>query len=154
MIVENQYLNELREIWKYNNQNYILDSSNKLSLYSPDMLKMAYVENDIVLGFITVYEGQDFCKKEGFSIKIDDLPEKTIYVWEVITKKGFENRGIATELFKYVINKFAGYTIYSCVEPENSASIALHKKMGFTEFNRFEKYYDEKGLTKYIMLKR
>lgn len=38
-------------------------------------------------GYIAVYKGNDFCELEKFPIKIENMPDKAAYIWEVVTKK-------------------------------------------------------------------
>lgn len=47
MIVENQYLKEIKEIWKENNSGYISEESNNMLINNNKILKIVYVEKDI-----------------------------------------------------------------------------------------------------------
>ncbi len=47
MIVENQYLEEIKKIWKENNEGYITEESNNMLLNNRNILKMVYLEDDI-----------------------------------------------------------------------------------------------------------
>ena len=38
-------------------------------------------------GYIAVYQGNDFCKIEGFPNKMEDMSENVAYIWEVVTRK-------------------------------------------------------------------
>ena len=72
------------------------------------------------------------------------MPEKVAYIWEVVTKKEFTGRGIAKKLLTYVLDKFDGYTIFSCIDVNNIPSIHLHKKNDFNELYRFEQIIGNK----------
>ncbi len=89
------------------------------------------------LGYIAVYEGNDFLELEKFPNKIQNMPDKVAYIWEVVTKKEFMGRGIAKKLLSYVLDKFENYTIYSCIDVKNIPSLKLHEKYGFQELYRF-----------------
>ena len=95
-------------------------------------------------GYIAVYQGNDFCKIEGFPNKMEDMSENVAYIWEVVTRKEFMGRGIAKKLLAYVSDKFNNYTIYSCINVNNIPSIRLHEKYGFKELYRFEEKEDNK----------
>lgn len=47
MIVENQYLKEIKEIWKENNSGYISEESNNMLISNNKILKIVYSENNI-----------------------------------------------------------------------------------------------------------
>ena len=40
-------------------------------------------------------------------------------------------KGIASKLMQYVLEKFKGYKIYSCIAKDNIPSLKLHEKYGF-----------------------
>lgn len=46
-------------------------------------------------------------------------------------------KGIQTEIFNYIINKYSNSVIYSVVDYTNTASMVLHKKMNFTPLKDF-----------------
>ena len=95
-------------------------------------------------GYIAVYQGNDFCEIEGFSNKIENMPENVVYIWEVVTRKEFTGKGIAKKLLAYVLDKFNNDTIYSCIDVNNIPSIRLYEKYGFKELYRFEEKEDNK----------
>lgn len=95
-------------------------------------------------GYIAVYQGNDFCKIEGFPNKIENMTENVVYIWEVVTKKEFMGRGIAKKLLAYILDKFNNHTIYSCINENNIPSIRLHEKYGFKELYRFEEKREDK----------
>ncbi len=47
MIVENQYLEDIREIWKENNSGYITEESNQMLLNNDKILKIVFLEKNI-----------------------------------------------------------------------------------------------------------
>ncbi len=104
-------------------------------------------------GYIAVYEGNDFLELEKFPNKIQNMPDKVAYIWEVVTRKEFMGRGIAKKLLSYVLDKFENYTIYSCVDPENIPSLKLHEKNGFKELYRFLKKEDKKTSEHMILVR-
>ena len=130
MIVENQYLEDIREIWKENNSGYITEESNQMLLNNDKILKIVFLEKNIPARIYC-------CILEGFPNKIKNIPEKVLYIWEVVTKKDFMGKGIAKKLLNYVLEKFKDYTIYSCIDANNIPSIRLHEKNGFKELYRF-----------------
>ena len=101
-------------------------------------------------GYIAVYQGKDFLELEKFPNKIQNMPDKVAYIWEVVTRKEFMGRGIAKKLLTYVLDRFNNYTIYSCIHVNNIPSIRLHEKYGFKELYRFEEKIDNR-ITNHIM---
>ena len=47
MIVENQYLEDIKKIWKENNSGYISEESNNTLLKNNKILKIVYLEENI-----------------------------------------------------------------------------------------------------------
>ena len=72
------------------------------------------------------------------------MTKNVVYIWEVVTRKEFMERGIAKKLLAYVLDKFNNYTIYSCINVNNIPSIRLHEKYGFKELYRFEEKREDK----------
>lgn len=149
MILENVFLKELKEIFKDNKQDYVWDET----AIDSDMLKVVFVENNVPLGYAVVYFGKDFIENEGYDISIDNLKDMTAYIFQIITKKGYENRGIATEIITYITKKLEDYEIYSCVDVTNIPSLRCHEKCGFKKIIKFNKKYDNEIDELYIMKK-
>ena len=64
------------------------------------------------------------------------IPEKRVYVSRMIVKKDYQNRGIGSEILKFLIEKakemgFSEMTIG--VDKDNVKALHLYKKFGFTE---------------------
>ena len=47
MIVENQYLEDIKKIWKENNSGYITEESNQMLLKNEKILKVVYLEENV-----------------------------------------------------------------------------------------------------------
>ena len=47
MIVENQYLKDIKKIWEENNSGYITEESNQMLLSNDKILKIVYLEENI-----------------------------------------------------------------------------------------------------------
>lgn len=138
MILENEGLEDIARIWEENNQGYVGYECNQRSLNDKDMLKIVYKENHLILGYIVLYFGKDFCDLEGYPNKLEDIPLNTIYIWEVVTDRNYMNKGVASKLYSYIFLKYGGYTIYSAINLENIASIKLHEKMEFDKLYQFQ----------------
>ena len=111
MIVENQYTEQLIDIFDNNNQNYVSDREETQNGF----LNVVYVENDTPLGYGVVYFGKDFCEREEYPIRLDNIKDDSIYISQTVTKKGFENKGIGTAITKYIVDKFSDRQyIYLC----------------------------------------
>ena len=136
MIVENKYFEDIKRIWENNHNGYITKKSNELLINNADILKIVYLENNVPAGYIAVYTKDDFCKLENFPDKIGK-EENVAYIWEIVTDKNYMGKGIASKLMQYVLEKFKGYKIYSCIAKDNIPSLKLHEKYGFKEAYQF-----------------
>lgn len=136
MIVENKYFKDIKRIWKDNNSGFITEESNEMLINNDDILKIVYLENNVPAGYVAVYNKDDFCKLEDFPDKIDRNGNVS-YIWEIVTDKKYNGRGIASKLMQYVLEKFKEYKIYSCSAKDNIPSLKLHEKYGFKEAYRF-----------------
>ena len=131
-------MKKLKKIWQENNNGYITLESNQIALNEDKILKIVWRENNITMAYIAIYLGKDFCEKEGYPNKIENMPDKVAYIWEIVTDKRYANRGIATKLIEYIINKYEGYTIFSCIDLSNGSSLKVHQKNGFMSLYEFE----------------
>ena len=147
MIVENKYLEDIKRIRKENNSGYITEESNETLIKNNDILKIVYLENEVPAGYVAVYTKNDFCKLENFPDKIEKEGNVS-YIWEIVTDKNYMGKGIASKLMKYVLEKFKGYKIYSCIAKDNIPSLKLHKKYGFKEAYQFTKDKEQIMLVK------
>ena len=137
MIEENKYIDQIANIWQENNQGYIGYNCNQRSINDNEMLKIVYVEDKIVYGYAVLYFGVEFCELERYPNKIENIPDKVIYIWEMVTSKNHLRQGIGTKIMNYITNKFKGYTIYSCINSSNTPSLRLHSKLGFNPIYDF-----------------
>ena len=48
MIVKNQYLEDIKKIWEENNSGYITEESNQMLLSNDKILKIVYLEENIL----------------------------------------------------------------------------------------------------------
>lgn len=135
---KNAKIDQLAAIFDENNQNYVSDRD---CLFDDNFLKLVAVENDEAIGYLVAYLGKDFIEKEDYPIKLN-FDRDVIYIWNGITKKGFEGRGVQTKLLNYLFKEYPDYDIYSVVDQNNEASIRLHSKMKFEKILNFDKEYD------------
>lgn len=154
MIIENEYFDDIQKIWKENNNGYISYKSNQITINDNKMLKLVWRENNVTMAYVSVYFGKDFCEKEEYPNKIEDMPDKVAYIWEIVTDKKYMGRGIASKLLNYVIERYEDHSIYSCINLNNKASLRLHKKNGFKLLYEFEKEENEKKTKNYVMMIR
>lgn len=153
MIIENDYFEDIQKIWKENNNGYITYESNQMAINDNNMLKIVYREKKITMAYTTIYFGKDFCDKEEYPNKIENMPDKVAYIWEIVTDKKYAGKGIATKLMEYVINKYKDYTIFSCVDLSNISSLKLHEKNGFVPLYEFEEKENNRVSTHIMMIR-
>ena len=55
MIVENQYLEDIREIWKENNSGYITEESNQMLLNNDKILKIVFLEKNLMVCVLLIW---------------------------------------------------------------------------------------------------
>ena len=138
MIVENDYLEDIQRIWKENNSGYISYESNQQAITDKNMKQLVWRENEITMAYAILYFGKDFCELEKFPNQIGSIPEKMLYIWEIVTDKKYSGRGIANKLMEYITSKYSDFTMYSCIDLTNIASLKLHEKNGFKPLYKFE----------------
>lgn len=140
MIKENINLEQVKDIYNSSGKEFISQESNDLAVQNENMKNYLYYENEgdiCALGYVTVYEACDFIQMEEFDVVIDDIDKDSVYIWEIGTRKGYEGRGIATKLLKYVVEKYKGRDIYTCLDEKNVPSIRIHEKVGFKKVKEF-----------------
>lgn len=138
-IKENYKLEELKQIFDENNQNFVFD---KDSITDDTYIKYVCTENDIPLGYLVLYPHSDFAEYDDYDINVD-IPKNSIYIWHIVTKKGYERHGVARSLIDYLKRKYSKYNIYSIVDQNNDNSNKLHKALGFEKVETFKKAYKE-----------
>lgn len=92
-----------------------------------------------------VYIGGDFVAKEGYKEYSDKFTfeNDAIYIWDMCTKKGFENRQIQQKLIMFLIDFYKDKNIYSLTDIENYNSVHLQEKLGFSSVGEFVGHYGE-----------
>ena len=153
MIIENDYIEDIQKIWKENNSGYITYESNQIAINDNSMLKIVYRENNVTMAYAAIYFGKDFCEKEEFPNKIENMPDKVAYIWEIVTDKKYTGKGIATKLLEYIIEKYKDYSIFSCIDLSNISSLKLHEKSGFVPLYKFEEKENNR-VSKHVMMIR
>ena len=143
MIKKGEFSEEIKRIYDSSNKQYITSQSNEIARNDKDMAKYVYIDDKTkqAVGYISVYEKSDFIQKEEFDVRLRGIKKNSVYIWEVGTMKGFEGRGIASELVKKVTEIYAKNDIYSCIECENVASLKIHRKCGFEVVKDFEGHF-------------
>ena len=131
MILKNSNYNDIRSLFEDNNENYITKWSNEYGIKDEKMLKLICIEDNIPKGYAIICFDRNFCKIEEYPNKINNMPNKIAYIWEILVDKKYAGQGIGSLLLKYAIDKFPEHSFYSCIEKENVASIKLHEKFGF-----------------------
>lgn len=137
MIIENSNYNDIRKLFKENNEDYITEWSNEHGIEDKNMLKLVYNEDNISKGYAIICFDKNFCEIEEYPNKIENMPENIAYIWEILVDKKYAGQGVGSFILKYAIDKFSKHTFYSCIEKENIASIKLHEKLGFKAIYSF-----------------
>lgn len=146
MVVENSYFEDIQKIWKQNNNGYITKISNQKAIYDEGMNQFVWRENEKTMAYVVVYVGKDFCEKDQCLNKIKKMGNKVAYIWEIVTDKNYVGRGIASKLIEYIINKYKGYEIYSCIDINNYSSLKLHENMVFIHYMNLKRNLKTKYL--------
>ena len=79
------------------------------------------------------------------------MKDNSLYIWQLVTKKGFENQGIATSIVKYITEKYKDNDLYVSVDINNYASMKCQCKCGFIPIKAFK---DDKKEKMHIILKK
>lgn len=138
-IKKNYKLNELINIFDENNQGFVYD---KNCITNDEFIKYVYVEKNQPIGYLVLYPRNDFAIKDGYDIKVT-IPENSIYIWHIITKKGYEGRGIAKTLINFLKKEYKNQNIYSIIDEHNIRSKKLHESLGFLPVDKFKKAYKD-----------
>ena len=117
------------------------------------MKQIVWREDNVTMAYVIIYLGNDFCEKEEFPNKIGNIPENVLYIWEIVTDKKYAGKGIASKLIEYIINKYNKFSIYSCVDLSNIASLKLHQKYGFEILYEFEQKHDNNSSIHAMMVR-
>lgn len=59
MVFENDYLDDIRRIWKENNSGYISNESNEKAIKDEGMNQFVWRENNVTMAYAIVYLGKD-----------------------------------------------------------------------------------------------
>ena len=137
MIIENSNYDDIRNLFRENNEDYITEWSNEHGIEDQNMLKLVWKVDNVAKGYAIICFDKNFCEIEEYPNRIENMPENIAYIWEILVDKKYAGQGIGSSLLKYAIEKFPKHTFYSCIEKENIASIKLHEKFGFKEIYNF-----------------
>lgn len=137
-VLKNVNLEEVRKIYDSSTKEFISEQSNNEAVTDKNMENYLYYIDGIkeAVGYITIYTKSDFIEQEEFKVSLD-VKEGSVYIWEIGTKKGYEGRGIATSLVKYIMNIYDKVDIYSVVDSKNIGSVKIHEKLGFKPVETF-----------------
>ena len=136
-IKKNYKLDKLIQIFDENNQGFVYD---KNSITNNDFIKFVCTKNNEPVGYLVLYPKSDFAVKDGYDISVQ-IPENSVYIWHLITQKGYERQGVATALINHIKKEYKNFNIYSILDEHNTKSNALHKKLGFLPVDTFKKAY-------------
>ena len=154
MIIENSKYDAIRKLFEENNAGFITKASNDEGIENQSMETFLLEEEGIAKAYAIICFDRNFCELDDYPNQIENMPEKSAYVWEVLTGRNYLGKGYATQLLQYVIQKYPDYTFYSCVDEKNKASMKLHTKFGFQPIYSFFYEMKPKTFEKEIMLER
>ncbi len=137
MIIENDCYDDIRKLFEDNNKGFITKASNDEGITNPSMMTFLVKEDNIAKAYAIICLDRNFCELDDYPNRIQNMPEKVAYVWEVLTDQKYEGKGYASKLLEYAIQKLEGYTFYSCVDEKNIPSLKLHEKFGFKPIYSF-----------------
>lgn len=153
-VLKNVNLEEVRKIYNSSTKEFISEQSNNEAVTDENMENYLYYLDDVkeAVGYITIYTKSDFIEQEEFDVDLD-VKQGSVYIWEIGTKKGYEGKGIATSLVKYIINIYSNVDIYSVVDVENIGSVKIHEKLGFKPVESFVGHFFGEKDEKYLIYK-
>ena len=133
ILKKNCNLEECLEIFEDNKQNFVFDRE---CILNPKFTKYACLLDGEVLGYIVVYENNDFIKQEKFSCDYE-INEKCVYIWHIIVHSKATSKGVG----KFLIENLK--TIYNCpiyvvIEEDNIPSLKLHLSCDFKCVHKFQ----------------
>lgn len=131
---ENRYVRELEAIFDRNNQSYVWDRK----ALSGEMEKAVWLKDGVPGGYAILYEGGDFCRKEGFPAELT-APEDAVYIWQLVVDREMTGQGIGGKLLREIKRNYPGRELYLCVDEENKAACRCYAREGFQTVLEFWK---------------
>jgi len=108
----NTRFSELENIFDCNHQNMITDKS---AIHKQDFDKLVCIYDNNAVGYLVIYKDSDWIQQEQYPI--DFKPAKNcVYVWNMVTKKDFQNRGVAFFLLNKLKFLYPDMVIYATAD--------------------------------------
>lgn len=133
----NTYLNALEKIYDSNNQNFVYD---KQAIKNPEYIKFVCFKGNKPVGYTAVYPHSDFMEKQGFP-KYEQSSPFSVFIWHIVVRKGYERKGVATNMLEEIKKVYNGFEIYSVMDSRNNPSVLFHNTKGFTKKSDFQRVY-------------
>lgn len=139
-----KYSEQCGKIFDDNNKDFIV---NRDGIFDHKKFKLLIFNvSDETVAYQLIYIGGDFVKQETYveaynqGFKYED---DAVYIWDMCTKKGYENKGYQQELTKFLCDYYKNKNIYSLTDIENYSSMHLQEKLGFESIGNFVGHYGE-----------
>ena len=102
-----KYSEECAEIFDENNKGYIV---NRSGIFDNEKFKLLVLaENGKAVAYQLIYFGGDFVKQETYEEAYNSgfvYEDDAVYIWDMCTKKGYENHGFQQEMILFLIEHF------------------------------------------------
>lgn len=139
-------LDKLVEIFDENNKGFVYDRG---SITSDEFLRYVCTLNGEPVGYVVLYPKNDFVVRDDYDVDVE-IPENSIYIWHIITRKGYEGLGVAKTLINYIRKEYKNDYLYSIFDEHNHVSKKMHERTGFVPVCKFKKAYRETLETYYL----
>lgn len=129
-----------------------LDSYDDLiGLLEKSFVNYYLFNEDEVIGFIVCFRENATYKSKNYKF-FSSIKDQFLYIDRVVIKSIFRERGIGTNLYKFVEIIAKKNDISLCCEvntkPENTPSIQFHKKFGFEEIGKYD--FDDHSVAYFV----
>lgn len=132
------------KIFDDNNKDYIV---NRDGIFDHKKFNLLVLNIDgEALAYQLIYIGGDFVKQETYDDAFNQgfkYENDAVYIWDMCTKKGFENKGYQQALIKFLIGNYPTKNIYSLTDINNKNSMYLQEKLGFISIGNFVGHHGE-----------
>lgn len=138
-----KYSEECGKIFDENNKDFIVYRQGIFDHKNFNLLVALYKGKAVA--YQIIYIGGDFVAKEGYGEQSGKFTfeDNAVYIWDMCTKRGFENNQLQQKLINFLIDNYKNQNIYSLTDIENKNSVHLQEKLGFKVVGTFVGHYEE-----------
>ncbi len=136
----NVNLNQLKKIFKEYHQNLVYETS---VINNPDYIKFVCLYENKPVGYLALYPHDNYMQKQDFP-KLKNITDNSVFIRNIVVKKNYQRRGVATTLLNEIKKIYADYDIYSIINSKNKQSVFLFSTLNYKKIFEFKKDFNGK----------